>query len=251
MSNRPNTSHRQPVPASGGGRATIWAIVLGVIVLAGIAAIAVTALTSSDDDSGTATGPGTTSDSGETGGTTGGTSGGEMPDPRELAGATVSGTALSAFEDTAGDPAVGKPAPVLEGVDLYGEPMTIGGAGEPTVVVFLAHWCPHCQREVPVLVDWFEENGQPEGVEVVGLTTAFDETRGNWSPGEWLAEEGWAQPTMVDPDGGAAETWGLTSFPYFVAIDANGDVVARAAGELTTAQFEELLEAARSGTPVA
>ena len=246
MSNRPNTSHRQPVPAGGGNRATIWAIVLGVIVLAGIAAIAVTALTSSDDD-GTATGPGTTSESGDTGGT----SSGEMPDPRELDGVTVSGTALAAFEDTAGDPAVGKPAPVLEGVDLYGEPMTIGGAGEPTVVVFLAHWCPHCQREVPVLVDWLEENGQPEGVDVVGLTTSFDETRGNWPPGEWLVDEGWTQPTMVDPDGSAAETWGLTSFPYFVAIDANGDVVARASGELTTAQFEELLDAARSGTPVA
>jgi hypothetical protein len=75
----------------------------------------------------------------------------------------------------------------------------------------------------------------------------FDETRGNWPPGEWLVDEGWTQPTMVDPDGSAAETWGLTSFPYFVAIDANGDVVARASGELTTAQFEELLLGATHG----
>ena len=31
-------------------------------------------------------------------------------------------------------------------------------AGQPTLVVFLAHWCPHCQAEVPVIVkaiaDW-------------------------------------------------------------------------------------------------
>lgn len=252
MSNRPNTTNRSTsaasaAQASGGNRSTIWAIVIGVIVLAGIAAIAVTALTSSDDGGDTATEAGSSpgSDDGDA------TPSGEAPDPRELDGVTVSGTALPGFEDTAGDPAVGAQAPLLEGVDMYGEPMTIGGAGEPTVVVFLAHWCPHCQREVPVLVDWLEENGQPEGVEIVGVTTAFDETRGNWPPAEWLEDEGWEQPTMVDPDGSAAETWGLTSFPYFVAIDANGDVVARASGELTTAQFEELLEAARSGTPVA
>ncbi len=245
MSNRPNTSKHQAAPTSGGNRGMIWAIVIGVIVLAGIAAVAVTALSSSDDESGSGSGSSSTDQSGDT------TEPRDLPDPRDLDGVTVSGTALSSFGDTADDPAVGKAAPVLEGVDIYGDPMTIGGGGEPTVVVFLAHWCPHCQREVPVLVDWLAENGAPEGVNLVGVTTAFDETRGNWPPGEWLVDEGWDVPTMVDPDGSAAETWGLASFPYFVAIDAEGNVVARASGELTTAQFEELLDAARTGTPVA
>ena len=42
--------------------------------------------------------------------------------------------------DEANDPAVGKGVPVLSGVDLCGEPMTIGDSGKPTVVVFLAHY---------------------------------------------------------------------------------------------------------------
>ena len=168
-----------------------------------------------------------------------------MDDPRDMPGVTTSGgTALGELADEANDPAVGKGVPVLSGVDLCGEPMTIGDSGKPTVVVFLAHWCPHCQREVPLLSEWLATNGQPEGVDIVGVTTEFDEVRGNWPPGEWLTDEGWTQPTMVDPTGVANETWGLSGFPYYVVIDADGNVVMRASGEQTVEQVEAMVAAA-------
>ena len=39
--------------------------------------------------------------------------------------------------------------------------------------------------------------------------------------------------------------FGLSAYPYFVALDADHEVVARGTGELSTDQWESLLEAAR------
>jgi thiol-disulfide isomerase/thioredoxin len=161
----------------------------------------------------------------------------------------VSGGAdLAPFSDDGDDPAVGLEAPVLTGETFDGDAITVPGDG-PALVVFLAHWCPHCQREVPVIVDWLEERGEPEGVQIYGVATSIDETRENHPPSEWLEREGWALPTLVDAeDSGGATAYGLTSFPYFVAIDADGRVAARASGELEIDELEALLDAARSAT---
>jgi hypothetical protein len=56
-------------------------------------------------------------------------------------------------------------------------------------------------------------------------------------------------PTLADSDDKqAADAFGLSAFPFFVAVDASGEVVARTSGELTTEQFADLLDRAR-GTP--
>ena len=45
------------------------------------------------------------------------------------------------------------------------------------MVVVLAHWCPHCQRELPMLVDMIDVGDVPEGVSVVGLSTGISQLR--------------------------------------------------------------------------
>ena len=40
--------------------------------------------------------------------------------------------------------------------------------------------------------------------------------------------------------------FGLSAFPYFVAVDGSGKVVARTSGEITTGQFAELAQSALS-----
>ena len=159
----------------------------------------------------------------------------------------VSGDPLARLEDPANDPAVGEPAPVVTGETFAGDEVTIPGDG-PAVVVFLAHWCPHCQREVPVLLSYFEENGMPEDVDVLGVATSIDPASPNYPPSEWLEREGWEIPTLFDSaDDTAARAYGLSAYPYFVVIDADGNVVARTSGELQAAQIEALLDAARGG----
>jgi cytochrome c biogenesis protein CcmG/thiol:disulfide interchange protein DsbE len=156
----------------------------------------------------------------------------------------VEGTALPAYVlGSETDAAVGQVPPMLEGKSFDGTPITIDpGNGTPKVVIFAAHWCPHCQAEVPRIVEWQQAGLVPAGVEVIGVSTGTTSTRPNYPPSEWLADEGWPFPTMADAaDNVAAEAWGLSTYPFFVALDADGKVVQRASGELTQEQFVALV----------
>jgi thiol-disulfide isomerase/thioredoxin len=127
--------------------------------------------------------------------------------------------------------------------------MTIGPSGEPTIIMVVAHWCPHCQREVPFLQSWLTANGAPEDVRLVAIATSNDSGKPNYPAGQWLVREKWTVPTMVDDkasDGAGA--LGVTGFPYFIVIDAQGKVIERTSGELTAAQWESLIAAATSGS---
>jgi thiol-disulfide isomerase/thioredoxin len=161
-------------------------------------------------------------------------------DPATTGTVTVSGNPLPQFTDTAGDPAVGVTLPTLEGHDQGGAPMTIGADGRPTMVMFVAHWCPHCQREVPVVQQWVDDGRLPEGVDLVSVSTAIDPNRPNYPPDAWLADEGWTAPVLVDADNSAAQAVGLSAYPFFVAIDGNGTVVLRTTGELTADQLDAI-----------
>jgi thiol-disulfide isomerase/thioredoxin len=144
-----------------------------------------------------------------------------------------------------GDPAVGTTIPAVQGQDFAGEPVTIAPDGTPRVVVFLAHWCPHCQAEVPRLVEWLDGRDTVDGVQIVSVATNTDPTAPNYPPSAWLSDAGWPVPTMADDAGNhAAEAFGLSAFPYYVAVDAEGRVVARASGELTIENVEALVAVA-------
>ena len=74
------------------------------------------------------------------------TAGDNAVDPATAFGAvTIEGAPLPKLEDPSIDAAVGGPAPVVTGVDLNGDEMTIGVVDQPTILLFLAHWCSHCQ----------------------------------------------------------------------------------------------------------
>ena len=156
----------------------------------------------------------------------------------------VSGTALPAFTDTASDPAVGQPIPTLTSRDLAGEAISIGPGDGPMVVVALAHWCSVCQAEVPVLVDYLESTGMPDGVRLVALSTGIDAARPNYPPSAWLEREGWTAPTMIDDASSRGlAALGMTAFPGFVFVDADGTVVQRHTGQMSAEAFDQVVRA--------
>ena len=162
---------------------------------------------------------------------------------------TVQGTNLTGFTTTEGDPAVGEEAPLLVGETPEGTPVEVGGssAGEPTLIAFLAHWCPHCQAELPVLVD-LEEQGAFEGVRTVAVLTGTDQAAPNFPPAEWLQDEGWGGDVLLDDETMTAATaYGLAGYPFLVMLDADGVVVARTSGELPADDVVALVEAASAG----
>lgn len=173
--------------------------------------------------------------------TSGTGSGGETGTDAATTGTVVAtGTPLPQLTDSADDPAGGMTFPTLTGVDQQGDPMTIAPDGRPKMVLFVAHWCPHCQREVPVVQDWVDGGGLPPGVDLVTVSTAIDPRRPDYPPDEWLAGEGWTAPVLVDADGTAAAAVGLSSYPFFVAVDGDGTVALRASGELTPDELDAI-----------
>ena len=165
----------------------------------------------------------------------------------EFSDITVSGEALPSFDSvsTATDAAIGLPAPVVSGKGFTGTEITTDGAGTPTLLVFLAHWCPHCQREVPLLVEW-EKNGKtPTGVDVIAVATGTDPANPNYPPSEWLAREEFPAlwPAIADSaDKKAANAFGLSGYPFFVLVDAQGKVFMRLSGEVPMDELTAMID---------
>ena len=129
------------------------------------------------------------------------------------------------------DPAVGMSAPAFSTVAFDETPVSLTHDGTPKVIVFLAHWCQHCQAEVPALQAYIDANGLPEGAELVSIATSIDQTRPNYPPSLWLEEEGWTPEVLVDDAASSiSRAYGLSAFPYYVFLDGDGTVIGRVSG---------------------
>ena len=107
-------------------------------------------------------------------GTGGGSDGGGDSTLNQYQPVAVTGTPLPAMpDDGSADAAIGQAVPVVKGLDFEGNAVSldVAAGGTPTIVVFLAHWCPHCNREVPRILELDADGGIPEGVRVVGVAT--------------------------------------------------------------------------------
>jgi cytochrome c biogenesis protein CcmG, thiol:disulfide interchange protein DsbE len=209
----------------------VLAIVVAVVGLAALIAVVVTRDDDDDDTASTVPPPAT------------GASAGTV-DPA-AASVTVEGEPLAPLEG-GDDPAVGLPAPTLRGTDYSGADVDIApGTGGPMVIVFLAHWCPHCNDEIPVLLEWRDSGEIPAELQVFGVSTAVSDERPNYPPGEWLRDKGWEWPVLADDAQlTAANTYGLTAFPFFVVVDADGNVTARGSGEIPIEELDALVDEA-------
>lgn len=156
----------------------------------------------------------------------------------------VLGAALPPMPRAGTNPAVGLALHTIEGHSFDGTPVRIGAFGRPTLVVQLAHWCPHCQADVPVFTRSLREVGLPPGVDVVALSTWADPARPNFPPSQWLAGEGWPVPTLADDAASSAATaLGLSGTPTYLLADSAGTVRWRYAGEVPVDTLEQALAA--------
>ena len=159
---------------------------------------------------------------------------------------TVQGDDLPVFGgEPANDPAVGMTAPTVSGTGFEGNEVSIEPDGRPKVVVFLAHWCPHCQNEVPEIVDWLEAGNKPEGVDFYSVSTLLQRLRGNWPPQEWLEGENWDVPVIQDDASNSASTaFGMQGTPFWVVLDGDNQVMARIPGEIGQEGLEAVFSTA-------
>ena len=144
------------------------------------------------------------------------------------------------------DPAIGSAMPLVEGASFDGRPVTVGGPTDgPTLYVFLAHWCPHCNDEIPELIELENSDGIPEGVGIVAISTAVDETAPNYPPSDWLVNKNWPSQWPVMADSAESTSFivnGGGGFPYLVIADADGNVLDRASGAKSAEELATWLE---------
>jgi cytochrome c biogenesis protein CcmG, thiol:disulfide interchange protein DsbE len=212
-----------PSQAGPGQSASRWLLPVAGLVIAGVAILAVVL---SQSGSGGA-----------------GASGGASSTPISVAPPVISGEPLPPFTQTQGDPAAGRVAPTVVGQDYAGHTVTIAPTGEPMLVIFAAHWCPHCQREVPLIQQWIDAGGAPKDIQLRSVSTAITPTAPNYPPEAWFESVGWTVPLIVDPTNTVQSAFGLTSFPFFVLIDGKGNVIERFTGEIAISDLEAKLAA--------
>ena len=167
--------------------------------------------------------------------------------PVEVIGAALPQLATT---DISADPAVGTPAPVLVGEDYAGQPVRIDAAvSGPTMVVVLAHWCPHCNDEIPVLNQLRDDGRIPEGVNVVAVSSLINPSAPDFPPDTWIDDMDWTYPVLadgVDLELDAfvgANALGVSGVPFTTLIDADGNVAARWAGARPPDEIVSQLEA--------
>ena len=156
--------------------------------------------------------------------------------------------ALPQYDATTDDPAVGMTIPKVTGKDFAGNDITIGPDGKAKIILFVAHWCPHCQREVPLIKSHLDDHPMPNDVELLTVSTSVHPGADNYPPSAWLKRVGWPAPVLADDENSTvAGTYGLSAFPYFVVVDKDGKVVERKTGEISTDDFDAAVKAAQTG----
>lgn len=235
--------------ADGGGE---WyrsplALVAGFILFLGVLALVVLGVTGGDD---TATSVASTAEVAAPGAdsepeTNGdlpaiGFGGGGIPEVDTVA---LVGEPLPALVPGADDLAVGTLAPQITATSLASGSAITLGPGRARVIGFFAHWCPHCQDELPEITEWLASTTLPPNTEFVAVSTAVDEGNGNYPPSAWFNDVGFSSPVLVD-DASATllNGMGFSGFPAFVAIDASGVVVERAGGNIGTEGLAALFD---------
>lgn len=219
----------QPAPARR-GPPVVWLAVGAVVVVAAIIAIVASSRTGNDKT--------------KTSIVTGSAGSKQTVTLHQTQPVTVTGNALPIFDDGT-DGAVGRVAPELRGKSFDGTPVAVTHDGRAKLVLFVAHWCPHCQREVPLLVSYLKSHPLPKSIDLVAVATSTSSNDPNYPPSAWLERSHWPARVLADSsDFRAANAYGLSAFPFFVALDAQGKVVARTSGEISTDQFAAVVRQA-------
>jgi thiol-disulfide isomerase/thioredoxin len=162
---------------------------------------------------------------------------------------TVAGDPLPVYAAGTQDVAIGLTAPSVTGADWNGNPVSIEPNGNPKIILFLAHWCPHCQNEVPVVQDWVDAGNLPDDVELISVVTSTDRSLTNWPPQDWLEEEGWTSPSIMDDQiGTVAANYGMAGTPFYVVLDGENTNLGRVSGEIGTEGLNALVALTRSAS---
>lgn len=99
------------------------------------------------------------------------------------------------------------------------------GTGKVVLIDFWASWCPPCRREMPHLVDLYEQY-KSKGFDIVGIS--LDSKADAWAKGVKDLGITWTQLSDLQgwKNAGAA-LYGVNSIPHTVLVDREGTIIAK------------------------
>lgn len=140
-------------------------------------------------------------------------------------------------------PAGIKQAPALELSIIDGRTLRLAELrGRPVLVTFWATTCAGCIREIPHLVNLYEELG-PQGLEIIGIAMYYDPPN---QVVEMTRRREIPYPVALDVQAEAARAFGnvrLTPSNFLIAPD--GQIIRQKIGEFSESEFVELRSAIR------
>jgi thiol-disulfide isomerase/thioredoxin len=112
--------------------------------------------------------------------------------------------------------------------------------GRPTLLVFWAPWCKVCQKELPLIEQFYRQN-KPAQLRV--LSIGFADTRTNVEAFVKARPGVFVFPTGYDEDRWVANAFKVNATPTYVLVDARGSIafVHRGGGLLQNPQFRAFL----------
>jgi cytochrome c biogenesis protein CcmG, thiol:disulfide interchange protein DsbE len=125
----------------------------------------------------------------------------------------------------------GKKAPGFAGVNYENEPVSFTpGADGPAILVFGAHWCPHCNTEIPKIASWARGNDLGK-VRLILVSTAEQQMRENFPASGWVKGLEWPGEVLADDaESSLLRAYGLQGFPGIAVVQSDGTMVLRGTG---------------------
>lgn len=122
---------------------------------------------------------------------------------------------------------------------LKGEPVELAAMkGRPVLVTFWASNCANCLKEMPHLVELYEDY-HVRGLEIIAVAMQYD------MPSQVVAlvsQRGLPYPVVLDTEGTHASAFGgVTGVPASFLISPKGDIALRASGVLDMKALRTLI----------
>ena len=114
-----------------------------------------------------------------------------------------------------------------------------GGNSDATMLVFFASWCPHCQKEAPIISDLENEYDNLKII-MIGIDTAQGDNPEKVS--EFVQKYDIQSPAVYQPSLGAQ--YQVSGYPTVYVLDGSGKIVGANTGEAPKEAYEEWIQKA-------
>ena len=142
---------------------------------------------------------------------------------------------------------LGETPPVLSFEDADGRETSLDAyRGETLIVTFWGSWCGHCKNQLSLWREFQEAlSGRAEYLLIDKLDPEKETVE---QAREYLEEANIPFPSWFDRDLKAYQGWGLSIIPTTVALNPEGEVVYRKAGEISSkGEFQAVVDYAAGG----